>query len=183
MTTTETITITAETIQQLVGLREVAKANIEANGNDVNKAILNTLESTMRLIGITWEQEVTDEEKDERAEKFAEELEAMETGERKTGLLAADRNMHQYRICEQHKCECLGAGTVRMHWYIGRDKAHTPTIRVDWYFPTEAKRLVRKNGMEWRKMTWACTEREQKFPFTEKGYEAACALFDSLMAE
>ena len=67
MSTTESITISAATIDQLLSIREIAAQNNESKQTEESATILRTLESTMRLIGIKWEDEPkTEEPKDEK---------------------------------------------------------------------------------------------------------------------
>ncbi len=69
MTTTESITISAATIDQLLSIREIAAQNNEDKQTEESAAILRTLESTMKLIGIKWEQEEQEEPKAEDKQK------------------------------------------------------------------------------------------------------------------
>lgn len=98
----------------------------------------------------------------------------------KTGYFHGFRNMEQYGLAEKHHCECLGAGVVEIDWYMTRTAERKPVIRVKWMFPTLASRMVRRNGYDFRRKTWACTSKEQKFPFTAEGLEAALRFADSL---
>lgn len=178
MTTTESITISADTIQQILALHEAYEADYEKTPTNENKAAKAALEAIMSIIGIE-EQEDTNY----CGKAFARELEALQSKTRKTGVFFRDYNERQRSRAESNKCSCLGAGEVSMDWYLTRTKDRKPVIRVKWYFPTLASRQVYKNGWVSREMTWACTNREKKFPFTKAGYEAACKYYDSLMAE
>lgn len=69
------ITITAETIEQLLMLREVARNAYEADQSEVKAAIVRTLEQTMRMVGIKWEEpkpEKVEEPKTENTENTEE---------------------------------------------------------------------------------------------------------------
>lgn len=98
----------------------------------------------------------------------------------KTGFFISGINYHQLKLAVEHGCECIGAGRVEIDWFITRGKKHEPVIRVKWHFPTRACRKVYSGGYVSRKMTWGCTTKEQRFPFTVEGLEAALDFAESL---
>ena len=91
----------------------------------------------------------------------------------KTGFFTCFTNDHQLALAVEHDCECLGAGHVEIDWFTTRTKKQEPVIRVKWHFPSRACRKVYSGGYVSRKMTWDCTTKEQRFPFTVEGLEAA----------
>lgn len=110
---------------------------------------------------------------------FEDEAKRMNDGF-KTGYFHVFRNEKQLDLAVKHNCNCLGAGLVEIDWYMTRSAKREPVIRVKWHFPTLASRNVYRNGFVYRKKTWACTTKEQKFPFTAEGLEAALKFAYSL---
>lgn len=70
--TTESITISAATVSQLLSLREVAAQINKTDGSKESAAILRTLEATMELIGIVWDEQKAEEPKPVKVEEAKE---------------------------------------------------------------------------------------------------------------
>lgn len=98
----------------------------------------------------------------------------------KTGSFFGFCNEKQYEIAVKHNCTCLCAGGVKIDWYMTRGAKREPVIRVQWWFPVYASRKVYKDGYYFYKKTWQCVEKNQKFPFTIEGLEAAAKFAESL---
>ena len=67
--TTKSITISADTIDQLLNIREAAAQIDKTEGSKESAAILRTLEVTMRLIGIVWDEQKAEEPKPVKVEE------------------------------------------------------------------------------------------------------------------
>lgn len=67
--TTESITISAETINHIIGIHEIAVSAYEADPTEAKKVCVRTLEATMNIIGIKWEEPKVEEPKPEKVEE------------------------------------------------------------------------------------------------------------------
>ena len=99
----------------------------------------------------------------------------------KTGFFHSRRDAKQSAIADDHGCGCLGAGLVKIDWYVTRTKERKPIIRVKWFFPKKTRRKVFDNlGYYSYKNVWACVEQQEMFPFSDSGLDAAIKFAEML---
>lgn len=111
--------------------------------------------------------------------KFSEEMERYSNGY-KTGVFGGFVNEDKKNLAIKHNCDCLGAGVVRINWYLTRGENRHPIIKVEYHFPTLAPRKVACGYGYGIKKIWRCTTKTQLFPFSEEGMKAAISFANSL---